>query len=71
MSSVYEKWISANHALFACYEAVPVEQYTAMPAAEQNNVCKSEQSAVAAFLKDDSINFKHLIQARLASFEQL
>jgi hypothetical protein len=30
MSSVYERFIAANHALFACYEATPLEAFEAM-----------------------------------------
>jgi hypothetical protein len=42
MSSVYEKWIAANHALFACYEKVPADQFNALAKAEQDNLCKKE-----------------------------
>lgn len=70
MSSVYEKWISANHALMACYEKTPVEQFSSLSKQDQDSLCLNEQKAVAQFLKDDSINFRSLIQARLATMEQ-
>lgn len=70
MSSVYERFITANHALFACYEATPLEAFEAMNKKEQDSLCQSEQKAVAQFMKEDSINFKSLIHARLASMEQ-
>jgi len=70
MSSIYEKWISANHSLFACYEKVSTEQYNALSKADQDNLCKSEQDAVAKFLKDDSINFRGLINARISALNE-
>ena len=66
MSSVYEKFIAANHALFKCQEKVSVEQWNGMSAAEQDGVCKSEAAAVAEFLKNDQVNFRALIHERLA-----
>jgi hypothetical protein len=68
--SVYESFIKANHALFACYEAVPNEEFQAMSKAVQQDVCKDEKAAVATFLKEDSVHFRSLIQARIASFDQ-
>lgn len=65
MSSVYEKWIAANHALFACYEKVPTDQFNALAKAEQDNLCKKEQDEVAAFLKNDSVNFRNIINERI------
>ena len=70
MSSVYENWISANLALFSCYENVSTEQYNALTDNEKSGLCKNEQTAVAAFLKDDKIAFRNLIAARLATYEQ-
>ena len=70
MSSVYEKFISANHALFACFEAVPNDKFQALSASEQDAVCKSEKEAVAEILKSDQVHFRELIKARLASFDQ-
>ena len=70
MSSVYEKWISANHALFACYEKVPAEQYNALSKQDQDNLCKSESDSVATFLKNDSVNFRHIINERITALNQ-
>jgi hypothetical protein len=67
MTSVYEKWIAANHALFSCYEKVPADQYNALSKKEQDNLCKKEQDEVAAFLKNDSVNFRHIINERIAA----
>lgn len=68
--SVYESFIKANHALFACYEATPNEEYQAMAKPAQQALCQDEKAAVAQFLKDDSVHFRQLIAARIASFEQ-
>jgi hypothetical protein len=67
---VYERFIAANNALFACYDAVPVESYNSMSSQEQTDLCKNEQQAVRDFLKNDSVHFRELIKARLASMEQ-
>ena len=70
MSSVYENFIKANHALFACYDAVNNDAFQAMGKADQDALCKDEKAAVAQFLKDDSVHFRELITARLASFDK-
>jgi hypothetical protein len=67
MSSVYEKFIAANHALFTCQQSVTTEQWNEMDSEAQSQVCKSESEAVATFLKNDSVSFKHLINERLAA----
>ena len=69
MSSVYAKFIAANHALFQCQEAVSVEQWNAMKPAEQEQVCKSEAAAVATFLNDDKVKFSHLLNERIANMQ--
>jgi TRAP-type C4-dicarboxylate transport system substrate-binding protein len=53
MSSAYEKFITANHALFACYEAVSNDVFQAMPKHDQDAVCATEKTAVSAMLKED------------------
>jgi hypothetical protein len=55
---VYESFIKANHALFACYEATPNEEYQAMAKPAQQALCQAEKAAVAQFLKDDSVHFR-------------
>lgn len=67
MSNVYEKFISANHALFACYDKVDVEAWKAMSAKEQAGVCATEQAAVRRFLQEDQVHFRSLIKARIDS----
>ena len=67
MSNVYERFITANHALFACYDQVDVEAWKAMNAKDQANVCATEQAAVRRFLQEDSVHFRTLIQARIES----
>lgn len=67
MSSVYEKWISANHTLFACYEKVSADQFNALAKADQDNLCKKEQETVAGFLKNDSVNFRSIINERISA----
>jgi hypothetical protein len=67
MSSVYEKWITSNHALFACYEKVSTDQFNALSKADQDNLCKKEQEAVSGFLKNDSVNFRNIIAERIAA----
>lgn len=69
MSSVYENWIKANHSLMACYEKTTAEQFAALSKKDQDSLCLNEQKAVSQFLKDDSINFRSLIHARLAAIE--
>ena len=66
MSTNYEQYIAANQALLSCMEAVPADQYNAMSAAEQGNVCFSEASAVRAHLQSGKISFGSIVQERLA-----
>jgi len=70
MSTVYGKFIAANHALFACQQAITVEQWNELDSKAQSEVCKSEAQAVAAFLKNDSVSFKNLIHEKLAALNQ-
>jgi len=67
MSSRYAQFIAANNALFACMEATSNEQYAAMAATDQQDVCKDEHAAVANFLKNDDVSFANLIEARIAN----
>ena len=70
MSSAYEKWISANLALFACYEKVSTEQYEALSKSDQDSLCKSEAVTVASFLNKDEVSFKNILASRIASFDE-
>lgn len=65
--SNYEKFIAANHKLFACYDAINVDEWKALNAKDQSAVCHQEREAVRAFLKDDSVHFRQLIKTRLDS----
>ena len=66
MSTIYEQYIAANQALLSCMEAVPADQYTAMSAVEQGNVCLSEASTVREHLQSGKISFGSIVQERLA-----
>jgi len=69
MSTNYEQFIAANQALMDCYAGVSAEQFSAMSRQDQDNVCKSEASAVRSFLANDSINFRHILADRIKSLE--
>ena len=65
MSSRYAQFIAANNALFACMEGTSAEQYGAMSATQQSNVCAAETSAVRSFLENDDCSFRNLLSARI------
>ena len=46
MSSRYAQFIAANNALFACMEGTSAEQYAAMSASAQSEVCRAETMTV-------------------------
>jgi hypothetical protein len=46
---------------------VPADKFNALSKPEQDNLCKSEQNAVSAFLKNDSVNFRNIINERIAA----
>ena len=66
MSTRYEQFIAANHALFACMESIPEKEYVEMTPSAQEVVCRAEGERVAEFFKNDSITFKSLAEERLA-----
>ena len=65
MSSVYERFIAANEALFACMQSVSEADYKEMTPSAQETVCRAEGEAVAEFLRNDSIAFRNLAAERL------
>lgn len=67
MSTKYEKYIHANQALLDCFASVPADQYSAMSALDQSQVCKAEGSAVAESLKAGNASFAAILGERLAS----
>ena len=50
MNTTFEQYIQANAALAECYERVPADEFSALSLTDQQNVCKSEASAVRGFL---------------------
>lgn len=42
MSTKFEQYIAANHALISCFEKVPADEFSALSNADQQNVCRSE-----------------------------
>ena len=69
MSTNYEKFIAANSALIACMKAVPVEDFKAMSAADQANVCKTETTTVKSMLESGNISFGAILSERIASLD--
>ena len=67
MSTKYEKYILANQALLDCFASVPAEQYSAMSALDQSQVCKAEGSAVAESLKAGNVSFASILGERIVS----
>jgi hypothetical protein len=65
MSSRYAQFIAANNALFACMEGTSAEQYAAMAAPQQADVCRAETAAVQAMLQNDDCSFQNLLNARI------
>ena len=69
--SAYERFIKANHALFTCMESVSHESFNAMSSDDQQKVCHSERNEVAAYLKNDSVNFRNLLNDRIAALKHV
>lgn len=70
MSTNYEKFIAANHALMNCYAGVSAEQYSAMSAMDQQDVCKSEAAEVRTFLVEGKVDFRSILAERIAAFDK-
>ena len=70
MSTNYEKFIAANHALLTCMASVPAEEFKAMSAADQGNVCLSEATAVREHLASGNLSFGSILKERIASLNQ-
>ena len=67
MPNTYLTFMQANEALAKCMSGVKPEQYQAMSAADQGNVCKSEANTVRDLLQNDSVSFRNLLNERIAA----
>ena len=65
MKTTFEKYIEANHALVKCYEGLPLAKWSALSAAQKEDVCKVEREAVRGFLVSNQVAFANLIKERL------
>ena len=66
MSTTYESFIKANLNLFECMQKFPKAQYDEMSDSAKEVVCRSEAEAVACHLKGDTVNFRSILNERLA-----
>ena len=66
--STYEQFIAANERLFKCMDEA--KDVKGLSAADQAGICREEGNAVAAFLKNDQVNFRSLLDARIAALKQ-
>lgn len=69
MSTNYEKFIAANQALMDCYAKVPAEEYSAMSASAQQDVCCNEALAVKNFLTSGQVTFKSILAERISALD--
>lgn len=69
MSTNYEKFVAANHALLTCMSSVPVEEFKAMTPADQDKVCCAESLAVKDMLSSGNLSFGAILNERLASLK--
>jgi hypothetical protein len=67
MKTAFERYIAANNALAACYQATSFETYQKLSHSEQGNLCKSERDAVTAFLNSNQVTFANIIKERIQS----
>ncbi len=65
MKTAFERYIEANNALSKCFEAVSVDQYNKLSAAQQEGLCKAEKQAVTSFLTTNQVGFANLVKERL------
>ena len=69
MSTNYEKFIAANQALMDCYAGVPAEQYSAMSAYDQSQVCQNEAATVASMIRGGHADFRNILAERIKAFD--
>ena len=69
MKNSYLAFIQANDALAKCMAAQKADQWQAMSAADQSNVCKAEATTVADMLKNDNISFRNLLAERMEALK--
>lgn len=67
MSSTYEQFIAANEQLFKCMDEAKADK--TLSAEAQTSVCRAEGNAVASFMKNDSVSFRSLLDARLSALK--
>ncbi len=65
MKTTYEKWIEANQKLIACMDGISHDKWSKYSPVEQSAICTKDKLAVSAFLKNNSISFKNLLQERI------
>ena len=67
MPNSYLTFIQANDALAKCMAGQKAASLQALSAAEQENVCRAEASAVRELLANDSVSFRSLLAERMAA----
>jgi hypothetical protein len=65
METTFGRWIAANQALIDCQAKFNKAQIDAMSEQDQAKICHSESAAVAAFLRNDQVSIRHLIEEKL------
>ena len=67
--SAYEQFITANHNLMSCYDQTDAAAFNAMPAADQQNLCRNEADTVRGFLTSGNLKMSGIINQRIASMD--
>ena len=67
MKTSFELYIEANNALAKCFQAVSYDQYKALSAVQQGDLCKAEKKSVTDLLTANKVGFANLVQERLAA----
>ena len=67
MPNTYLTFMQANEALAKCMAGVKAAEYQTMSAADQDSVCKSEANSVRDLLQSDSVDFRNLLNERIAA----
>ena len=65
MKTTYERFIEANNRLAKCYEGTPMDKWNKLSTAAQDALCIKESNEVAEILRNNQVDFKHLLQERL------
>jgi len=64
-NTIINKW--QDQTVSDCNEKVSADQFNVLAKADQDNLCKKEQETVAGFLKNDSVNFRSIINERITA----